>query len=81
MITDCTGQKQAPAMSSNQSEAGELTSNSLPIRLLERLMELILVNIGRIDILWDQFVDIMSKLQQCQGPRQQLYKKLSIDAI
>ena len=61
-IAEHVGHKQATAMSPSQAEAGELVANSVPTRLLERLMELVLINIGRIDVLWDQFVAIMSML-------------------
>ena len=44
-------------------------------------MELLLFNLRRIELLWDQFVGIMGILQQSHTPKHQAFKKLSIEAI
>lgn len=44
-------------------------------------MELLLFNLRRIELLWDQFVGIMGILQQSHTPKYQAFKKLSIEAV
>lgn len=42
----------------------ELDSNSLSIQLIKRLMELVLVNLQRIELIWDQFLAMTNTLLQ-----------------
>lgn len=58
------------ASASFSDNYGELTSNSLIIKLLERLMELLIININRIEVIWDSFVVMLNLLLQNQSQKQ-----------
>lgn len=67
----------------NQNSDDWSASKSMTVQLLQRLVELVFVNIYRLEVIWEQFVQMVNTLLQINttlAGRNQILIKLAIEA-